>query len=86
MTSYVGILNEAQIAVLRWIADGCPDGVMEGFEHRISAAVPRTRDLVPVSGHGKTWRAEITDRGHDYLSRLSAVGDGGMSGFWTLSA
>jgi hypothetical protein len=41
-------LNEAQTEVLRWIADGCPDGVLEGYEHRISAAALRTRDSVPV--------------------------------------
>jgi hypothetical protein len=70
--TYTRTLNDAQTAVLRWIADGCPDGVMEGYEHRISAAALRARDLVRVSGHGKTWRAEITDRGREFLTRPPA--------------
>jgi hypothetical protein len=32
------ILNENQLAVLRWVAGDCPDDVMEGYSHRISAA------------------------------------------------
>src|SRR5262249_15686713 len=63
------MLNAAQQAVLRWIADGCPDGVMEGYPHRISAAALRTRGLVNISGHGKTWRAELTPSGRSYLER-----------------
>lgn len=52
-------LNESQEAVLRWVADGCPPGIMEGYSHRISAAAPRSRSLVRISGRGKTWRAEL---------------------------
>jgi hypothetical protein len=51
LATYTGTLNDAQMVVLRWIADGCSGGVMEGYEHRISAAALRTRDLVRVSGH-----------------------------------
>jgi hypothetical protein len=63
-------LNDAQVAVLRWIADGAPAGVMEGYTHRISASALRTRDLVRISGRGETWRAELTDRGREQLERL----------------
>ena len=63
-------MNEAQVAVLRWIAAGSPAGVMEGYTHRISASALRTRDLVRISGRGKTWRAELTDRGREQLERL----------------
>lgn len=73
MESYTGTLNEAQMAVLKWIADGCPDGALEGYEHRVSAAALRSRDLVRISGRGKTWRAEITDRGRDFLARSLQV-------------
>jgi hypothetical protein len=45
-------LNEAQAAVLRWIAAGSPAGVMEGYTHRISASALRTRNLVRISGRG----------------------------------
>jgi len=40
-----GLLNESQVAVLRWITAGSPRGVMEGYAHRISAAALRSRGL-----------------------------------------
>lgn len=61
-------LNKAQVAVLRWVADGCPDGVMDGSAHRISAAALRSRGLIRVSGRGRTWSATITDAGSAYLA------------------
>jgi hypothetical protein len=63
-------LNDAQAAVLRWIAAGSPPGVMKGDSHRISASALRTRDLVRIFGRGETWRAELTDRGREQLQRL----------------
>jgi hypothetical protein len=63
-------LNDAQVAVLRWIADGSPAGVMEGYAHRISASALRSRALVRIFGRGETWRAELTDRGREQLGRL----------------
>ncbi len=60
-------LHEAQVAVLRWVADGCPDGVMDGSAHRISAAALRSRGLIRVSGRGRTWSATITEAGSAYL-------------------
>ena len=63
-------LNDAQIAVLRWIAFGSQPGVMEGYAHRISASALRTRDLVRIFGRGETWRAELTNRGREQLERL----------------
>lgn len=65
-------LNDVQVRALRWIAEGCPDGVMEGTTHKISAAALRNRDLVRTKGHGKAWSARVTDRGRDYLRRLDA--------------
>ncbi len=61
-------LNEAQVPVLRWVADGCPDGAMDGSAHRISAAALRSRGLIRVSGRGRTWSATITDAGSAYLA------------------
>jgi hypothetical protein len=63
-------LNEAQVAVLRWIAAGSPSGVMEGYAHRVSASALRTRDLVRISGRGPSWRAELTERGREQLELL----------------
>jgi hypothetical protein len=63
-------LNDAQTTVLRWIADGCPPGVMEGYTHRVSAAALRSRALVRIFGKGKKWRVELTDLGREQLERL----------------
>lgn len=60
-------LNDAQLKVLRWIAEGCPDAVMEGYSHRISAVALRSRELVRIHGRGATWRAELTPAGEAYL-------------------
>jgi hypothetical protein len=67
-------LNDTQIAVLRWIADDRPDGVMDGVSHRVSAAALRSRGLVRTSGRGSTWTAVITIAGKEYLERLEGVG------------
>jgi hypothetical protein len=63
-------LNETQVAVLRWIGSGCPAGVMEGYAHRISAAGLRSRGLVRISGRGRTWRAELSNKGRERLKSL----------------
>jgi hypothetical protein len=64
-------LTDNQVTVLRWIADGCPDGVMpDGYHHRISAAALRSRGLVTISGRGQTWVAAITAAGTEYLDKL----------------
>lgn len=65
-------LNQKQLDVLRWIADGCPDGVMANLHHRISAASLRGRGLVKTRGKGPTWSAEITDAGREYLKGAAA--------------
>lgn len=64
-------LNEKQLAILRWIADGCPEGVMKDYSHRISAAALRARGLVRVSGRGATWTATVTAAGREYLERAA---------------
>ncbi len=65
-------LTDGQMRVLRWIDDGCPEGVMTDDFHRISAAALRNRGLVETSGRGPTWTATITLAGHNYLE--SAAG------------
>jgi hypothetical protein len=62
-------LNEKQLEVLRWIADGSLQGVMDGDSHRISAAALRNRGLVTTSGRGPTWSATITMAGREYLKQ-----------------
>jgi ClpX C4-type zinc finger protein len=65
-------LNATQATVLLWMAEGSPAGVMEGSAHRVSGATLRTRGFVRTSGKGKTWKAEITDAGRDWLRRIEA--------------
>lgn len=65
-------LNGAQVEVLRWIGDGCPDGVMANEFHRISAGALRGRGLVTTAGRGATWSAEITNAGREFLELLDS--------------
>jgi hypothetical protein len=63
-------LTEAQVGVLRWIGDGCPEGVMKDDFHRISAAALARRGLVEVDGRRESWSAQITDAGRAYLEKV----------------
>jgi hypothetical protein len=63
-------LTEQQLVILRWIADGCPDGAMDGSSHRISAAALRNRGLVRISGRGNSWSAAVTAPGQEYLAKV----------------
>jgi hypothetical protein len=63
-------LTEKQVLLLRWIADGCPAGVMTDEYYRISAAALRNRGLVKTAGSGPRWTATITDAGGAYLAKV----------------
>ncbi|MEV4421956.1 hypothetical protein AB0L40_18520 [Patulibacter sp. NPDC049589] len=63
-------LNERQVDVLRWIADGCTDRDFDGVSARISAGALRNRDLVQTTGSGTSWKATITKAGREYLKRV----------------
>lgn len=65
-------LNEVQVAVLRWIGEGCSDEVMDGVSTRISAGALRNRGLVRTSGRGRSWKATITTAGTEYLQRVDS--------------
>jgi hypothetical protein len=67
-------LTQAQLDLLEWIADDCPDGIMEGFDHHVSAAALRRRGLVRITGRGATWQATITDAGKEYLAKSKEPG------------
>jgi hypothetical protein len=64
------LLNDAQLRTLQWIADGCPDGVMVGETHKISARALQSRRLVKIARHGGKWSATMTDAGRYYLERI----------------
>lgn len=60
-------LNARQLQVLEWIRDGCPDGVVEGHSHKITAVALQNRKLVRVNRKGGQWTATITEAGLAYL-------------------
>lgn len=66
-------VNDRQLEVLRWIAEGCSEGkwAEDHNVHKISAAALKSRGLAIVAGHGRTWTATITDAGTHYLEHGS---------------
>jgi hypothetical protein len=62
-------LKERQVEILRWIADGCPAGAMQGYSYKTTAVALQDRRLVTVSKKGGTWRATLTAAGSYYLER-----------------
>lgn len=56
-------LTVAQHDLLKWVADGCPDGVYDGHSHRVSARNLHNRGLMQVAGKSTTWTAKITPQG-----------------------
>ena len=66
-------VNDRQLEVLRWIADGCPAGRWPEDDnvHKISAAALKSRGLATVTGNGRTWTASITDAGTHFLEHGS---------------
>lgn len=62
-------LTQKQLDVLKWVRDGCPEGVYtDGWEHRISARALERRGLVSIGGRGPTWVATITSDGRAWLA------------------
>jgi hypothetical protein len=61
-----GPLNARQVDVLRWIANGCPPGVMEGHSYKTTAVALQDRRLVVVSKKGGVWSATATEAGRYY--------------------
>jgi hypothetical protein len=64
-------LTERQVEVLRWIADGCPDGIVTGHAHKLTARALAGRQLVKISKPNGTWLAVVTDAGSYYLDHGS---------------
>ena len=56
-------LTVAQFDLLRWVAEGCKEGVYEGASHRVSARSLHNRGLVRVTGKSAAWNASITPEG-----------------------
>ena len=60
-------LHTRQLAVLRWIAEGRPDGVMQGHSYKQTVRALADRRLVTVRRGRAGWSAEITEVGRYYL-------------------
>ena len=60
-------VNARQLEVLRWISEGCPDDVMTGDTHKVTARALESRGLVKVSGCGAGWKAQTTDAGRYFV-------------------
>lgn len=67
-------VNERQLEVLRWIADGCPEGVWEDFTYKTTAIALQGRHSAKVSKRGG-WHAEITDDGRYHLQHGEYPGE-----------
>jgi hypothetical protein len=67
MVDVTASLNERQVQVLRWIGDGCPEGVMAGYTYKTTAIALQGRRLVVVSKRHGVWSAVLTDNGRHYL-------------------
>jgi hypothetical protein len=63
------LLSEQQVKVLRWVADGCPDGAWKDFSYKRTACALADRGLVTVDRRRHTWRATITEGGRFYLNQ-----------------
>lgn len=67
-------LNERQLQVLRWVGQGCPEGVWEGTTHKLSCQALQSRGLVKVSKRKGQWSASLTNsrpRARNAISLLS---------------
>lgn len=60
-------LSLAQFDLLRWVVDGCKDGVYTGTAYRVSARALHNRGFLLVSGKGRTWTAKIIAKGSERL-------------------
>jgi len=53
--------------VLRWVKDGCPEGVWPDFTYKTTAAALAGRGLLTVRRRRERWSAELTPAGESYL-------------------
>jgi hypothetical protein len=62
-------LSAHQLQVLRWIGEGCPDGVWSNFSYKTTTYALSARGLVVVHKGRKRWTATITQEGAFYLAK-----------------
>jgi len=62
-------LAEHQVAVLAWIANGSPEGVVSGSDYKTVAAALQSRRLIKINRRRGVWTATITEDGQYYLGK-----------------
>ncbi|AMB40202.1 MULTISPECIES: hypothetical protein [Paenarthrobacter] len=55
---------------MKWVDDGCPDGIFDGYSHRISARALADDRHITITGKGPTWTAKITQLGVELLKGI----------------
>jgi hypothetical protein len=68
-------LSARQIRVLKWISDGCPEGVWSDFTYKTTAYALASRGLVKVVRRRDNWSAAVTEDGELYLTHGRYVAD-----------
>jgi hypothetical protein len=61
-------LSARQIRVLKWISEGCPEGVWADFTYKTTAYALASRGLANVVRRRDSWSAAITEDGEFYLT------------------
>lgn len=67
MVNRAAPINARQLKVLKWIADGCPDGVMKDYTYKTTATALQGRRLVAVTRKRGVWQAQLTAVGSYYI-------------------
>lgn len=71
MPRRIAPLSQRQVDVLRWVAEGCPDGVWRDFSYKHTAYAIAGRGLILVQRRRDAWRASVTKHGRSYLEQGS---------------
>lgn len=56
---------------MKWVNDGCPGGIFEGYSYRIPARALADDRYISITGKGPTWAATITQLGVELLKSIS---------------
>src|SRR5699024_10401685 len=75
MTETIKQLTARQLEILKWIAEGCPEGVYinDGYGHRITARLLAGSGMVTITGRGESWTATITAKGRAILANAAST-------------
>ena len=75
MTETIKQLTAMQLEILKWIAEGCPEGVYinDGYGHRITARLLAGSGMVTITGRGESWTATITAKGRAILANAAST-------------